>query len=170
MALFDYTGQLRSGELFQGTLEAKSREHADAMLTDMGVRVTALRPAERTAYVAPLSLDDMLLFNEQLAALTKSSVPLEEGLRNLAADVGSRKLKRLLRDLAEALAGGMPLEQAIQLHQARFPAQYAEVVRAGLETGNLAGTLYGVATHLRRHSPRDPPRPGATHLDPARPT
>jgi type IV pilus assembly protein PilC len=152
VSLFDYTGQLQSGQMFQGTLEADSHGHAEAMLADMGVRVTSLRPAQRTAYVAPLSLEDMLFFNEQLAALAKAAVPLEQGLRHLAADVGSRKLKRLLLDLAEELAAGTPLEQALEKHRRRFPTRYADVVRAGLQTGDLGGTLYGLTAHLRLKS------------------
>jgi len=150
--LFDYSGQLASGALFQGTLEAVGQTEAEALLARMGVRVLTLRPAQRAAYVAPLSLADLTFFNEQLGALTKAGLPLEQGLRQLAADVGSRKLKRLLLDLANDLAAGMALPEAIERQRRRFPPQYAEVVEAGLKTGDLSGTLYGVTTHLRLKS------------------
>lgn len=149
MPLFDYTGQLQSGSAFQGTLEADSQPHADAMLADMGVRVISLRPAKRAGYVTPLSLDDFLFFNEQVAAMTKAGVPLQEGLRQLAADVGSRKLKRLLLELADDLAAGTPLEAALEKAKSRFPTQYAGIVQAGVASGDLGGTLYGLAAHLR---------------------
>ena len=152
MPLFDYTGQLQSGWAFHGTLEAQSREHAEAMLVDMGVRVTSLRPARRMAYVAPLSLDDFLFFNEQMAALVNAELPLEEGLRQLAADVGSRKLKRLAIDLADDLKAGTPLEEALARQQRRFPTQYAGVVQAGLKTGDLGGVLQGLTVHLQLKS------------------
>jgi len=152
MPLFDYTGQLPSGAAFQGTIEADAQEAAQATLARMGVRVLTLRAAKRTALVTPLSLDEFTFFNEQLAAMTKAAIPLEEGLRQLAADVGSRKLKRLLLDLAGELASGTPLEQALERHRRRFPPQYAGVVGAGLKTGDLGGTLYGLTTHLRLQS------------------
>lgn len=152
MPLFDYTGQLESGATFQGTLEAESQEHADATLAVMGVRVGSLRQVKRTSYVAPLSLDDFLFFNEQIAAMTRAGVPLQDGLRQLGADVGSGKLKRLLTELADDLATGTQLEQALAKLQSRFPTQYAGVVRAGLESGDLGGTLYGLSTHLRLKS------------------
>ncbi|MBU0618083.1 MAG: type II secretion system F family protein [Planctomycetes bacterium] len=152
MPLFDYTGQLQSGATFQGTLEAESQQHADATLADMGVRVRSLRPVKRMSYVAPLSLDDFLFFNEQIAAMTNAGVPLQDGLRQLGADVGSGKLKRLLLELADDLAAGTRLEQALVKLQSRFPTQYAGVVRAGLESGDLGGTLYGLSTHLRLKS------------------
>jgi|GEM_PF-159135 len=152
MSLFDYTGQLQTGSAFQGTLEAESQDHAEATLADMGVRVTSLRLAQRSGFVAPLSLDDVMFFNDQLAAITKAGVPLEQGLRQLAADTGSRKLKRLLSDLVDELSAGTPLEKALEKHRRRFPENYPGVVQAGLQTGDLSGTLYAVAAHLRLKS------------------
>lgn len=152
MPLFDYTGQLPSGGQFHGTLEAESHEQAQETLDKLGVRVISLRTAKRNAYVAPLSLDEFTFFNEQLEAMTKAGIPLEEGLRQLASDVGSRKLKRLLLDLAEDLASGTELQAALDKHKRRFPPQYADVVGAGIQTGDLAGTLYGLTTHLRLKS------------------
>jgi type II secretory pathway component PulF len=152
LPLFDYTGQLLSGATFQGTLEADSHQHADATLAEMGVRVRSLRPTRRASYVSPLSLEDFLFFNEQVAAMAEAGVPLPEGLRQLAGDVGAGKLRRVLLELADELATGTPLEQALAKLQARFPTQYPGVVQAGLESGNLGGTLYGLSAHLRLKS------------------
>ncbi len=152
MPLFDYTGQLESGAAFQGTLEAPSREAAEKLLHEMHVRVTALRAARRLAYVAPLSLDDFLFLNEQIAAMAQAGVPFERGLRELAADVGSRKLKRLLLDLADDLEAGTSIDDALERQKRRFPTNYAEVVRAGLQTGDLGGALYGLTAQLRLKS------------------
>jgi type II secretory pathway component PulF len=152
MPLFDYTGQLQSGREFTGTLEADSQHHAEATLNDMGVRVLALRPTLHPAFVAPLSLEEMTFFNEQLMAMSAAGIPLERGLSELAADVGSRKLKRLLSDLAVDLRAGTPLPQALEKQKHRFPPQYGDVIKAGLATGDLGGALYGIARHLRLKS------------------
>lgn len=149
MQLYDYVGQLESGASFQGTLEASSEAEAHETLRRMGVRATTLRAARGTAFVAPLSLDDFQFLNEQIASLTRSGVPLEEGLRQAAADVGSKKLKRLLLDLADDLTRGTPLPKAIESLEKRFPTHYATVVQAGIRSGDLGGTLYGLSSHLR---------------------
>jgi len=149
MPLFDYTGQLESGAAFQGTLEANSHERAQRTLDEMGVRVVELRPARRAAYVTPLSLDDFRFLNEQVAALTQGGAPLEEGLRRLASDVGSSKLKRALLELADELMRGVPLEAAVKAIEQRFPASYAGVVRAGLTAGDLPAALYALSAQLR---------------------
>lgn len=147
--LFDYSGQVSSGALFQGTLEADDAESARALLERFGVRVTTIQHANRPAFVAPLSLAEFTFFNEQLAAMTRAGLPLEEGLRRLAADAGSRKLKRLALDLAHDLAAGQSLPHTLERQARRFPTDYAGVVRAGLQTGDLSGVLYGLAAHLR---------------------
>ncbi len=149
MPLFDYAGQLESGRVFRGTLEADSHDRARATLTDMGVRVTDLRPTGQLAFVAPLSLTDFQYLNEQIAMMTEAGVPLEQGLRQLAADVARGRLKRVLLDLANTLAGGASLEEAIQRMGARFPAHYAGAVQAGARTGDLGATLYALAAELR---------------------
>ncbi|MBL8879576.1 MAG: type II secretion system F family protein [Phycisphaerales bacterium] len=152
MPLFDYTGQLQNGAAFDGTLNAESHERAEAILAEMGLRVISLRAANRRAFVAPLSIDDMLFLNDNIAAMTRGGLPLDEGLRKLAAETGSSRLKRLLLDVAEDLSRGQPLEQSIARHAARFPTDYAGVVAAGLRTGDLGGSLHALGTHLRLRS------------------
>ncbi|MCG3128529.1 MAG: Type II secretion system protein F [Phycisphaerae bacterium] len=152
MPLFDYSGQLASGALIEGTIESNDHAQAGVTLQGMGVRTASVRAAKCAAFVAPLSLADLTFFNEQLASLTRAGLPLEPGLRQLASDVGSRKLKRLLLDLADDLRNGVELSQALERQQRRFPPQYASVVRAGLATGDLSGTLYGLTTHVRLKS------------------
>ncbi|MFN0135346.1 MAG: type II secretion system F family protein, partial [Phycisphaerae bacterium] len=149
MPLFDYSGQLQSGQNFQGTLEADSQHHADAVLTDMGVRVLTLRPAKRFGYVAPLSLDDFRYMNDQIATITSAGVPLEPGLRAMASETGSRRLKATLTELADSLAAGVSLDDALRRQESRFPASYAGTIAAGIRSGDLGGTLYAVSSHLR---------------------
>lgn len=149
MPLFDYTGQLQSGQNFQGTLEAESRHHAEAVLSDMGVRVLTLRPAKRFGYVAPLSLDDFRYMNEQIATLTTAGLPLEPGLRAMASESGSRRLKSTLLELADLLAAGISLDEALKRQESRYPSAYAGTIRAGIRSGDLGGTLYAVSSHLR---------------------
>lgn len=152
MPLFDYAGQLQNGTTLDGTLRAESSARAEEILAGMGVRVTALRAANRRSFVAPLSVDDMVFLNDNIAAMARSGLPLDEGLRKLAAECGSSRLKRLILDVAEDLASGQPLEQSVARHARRFPTEYAGVIAAGIRTGDLGGSLYALSTQLRLRS------------------
>lgn len=152
MGQFDYEGQLESGQSLSGTVTAEDQAAAEKALLDHGVRVFGIRPARSMPTVAPLSIDEFQYLNEQLATLAAARTPLHEGLRSVAADAGSMRLRRALLDLASDLESGAPLDQAIDRMERRFPRAYAPVVRAGLQTGDLSGTLYSLAAHLRLRS------------------
>lgn len=150
MPHFDYEGRFSAGGGLTGTIEANSPAEATATLERLGVQVHTVRPTRGAAYFMPLTLDEFTFFNEQLSVLTRAGVPLDEGLRQLAQDVGSRRLRRLFVDLADELHAGTSLETALEKHRRRFPPGYGAVVSAGVQTGDVSGVLYSVIAASRR--------------------
>lgn len=152
MPLFDYTGQLQDGTPLEGRLLADSPRQLEEKLERIGVRVLSLHEAKQSPFVAPLSTDEMVFLNDNLAALARAGLPLDEGLRRLAADTPSSRLKRLILDIVDDLTRGVPLEQAVARQSRRFPTDYTGIVAAGLRTGDLAGALQALSTQLRMRS------------------
>lgn len=149
MQPYEYSGQLRGGSAIAGTLEAASNAEARKQLEEMGVSVTSVNDAARMPPRRPLSADDFQFFNEQLASLASTRLALEPGLRMMAREVRSGRLRRLCAQLADEVAGGDSLPGAIARHGKAFPPLYAEIVQAGMESGRLGATLYNLNTHLR---------------------
>lgn len=146
---FEYTAQCKSGAAISGSLEAEDGEAAAKSLQVMGLCNIALRPADRPPLRRALSHDDFVFFNEQLASLADAGMCLDEGLRQLGRDTHSRRLRRVLEAVADDVRGGRPLDQAIKRHSPQLPALYSSVVRAGIQTGRLSGTLLNLSHHLR---------------------
>ena len=96
-----------------------------------------------------LSLDQLIALNDEIAALVRVGVPLEEGLV-LAGREMSGPSGRLAQWVAERLQRGEPLEQILAERPEAFPPLYRSVVQAGLKSGRLAAALEGVATSARR--------------------
>ena len=96
-----------------------------------------------------LSLDELLALNDEIAALVRAGVPLESGLLDLGRDLPGR-LGRLATRLAESMAQGQTLDQAIAARQAEFPRLYLAIVAAGRRSGRLAVALEGLTTAARR--------------------
>jgi type II secretory pathway component PulF len=149
MAVYEYVGQCAGGTAISGQLEAEDSSRAAALLGEMGVDVRELREAAAPPARRPLSHVDVEFFNQQLAALARSGMPLAEGLRQLAVDAASRPLRETIRAVAEAVQGGASLPDAIKAHESRFPPLYAEVLRAGVEAGQLAPILVSLNRHVR---------------------
>ncbi len=102
-----------------------------------------------SASIPPVSLDQLIALNEEIAALVRVGVPLEQGLRQLAADMPGRAGK-VAALLAERLQRGEPLPQILAQHPAVFPPVYRAMVDAGLRSGRLAGALEAVTGSARR--------------------
>jgi general secretion pathway protein F len=93
-------------------------------------------------------LDDLIALSDEVAALVRAGVPLDQGLRMLARDLPTR-LGRLAERLGERLESGDALAAALE-STADFPPAYRAVAVAGLKSGRLASALEGIATTARR--------------------
>lgn len=98
-----------------------------------------------------MNLDEFSFFNQQLAGMLNSGVPLEGALRQLCSSMRDGGLKAELETLASDLANGVPLGDA--LPRRRLPQLYIEVVQIGAKANNLPATLLLLADYYRkRHS------------------
>lgn len=90
----------------------------------------------------PVSIEQLIALNREIAALAEAGMPLEQGLvrasRNLSgssSDLASRLAKRMHE--------GSDLGQAIDQEAGALPKSYRVLVHAGLRSGNLASALQG---------------------------
>jgi type II secretory pathway component PulF len=88
-----------------------------------------------------LTTDEAAELAEQLAQLADTGLPLDEGLRALADELGRGRLSRVLREMARQLEAGTALPDVIRSQGRRFPAHIRGLILAGLSTGNLADVL-----------------------------
>lgn len=148
MALFEYNALTDSSRLMRGTIEAADAEQAQKMLAGMNLTVQDLSKVQPQSAPKAVGLQEFLLFNQQLASVTKASIPLEKGLRNLAADAQDPTMQKLLTDIARELEAGVPIEQAIEKRQRYFPPLYGMLLTAGIRTGRLSEMLTCLNRHL----------------------
>ena len=96
--------------------------------------------------MASITLNDLVVLNEELVALTRAGVSLEQGLGELGKDFPG-ELGRLAQRLAKRLAEGADLTQAFREETHDFPPAYQAVIVAGLKTGKLPAALENLS-HL----------------------
>ena len=148
MALFAYQSVTESGRLMTGTVEASGPEQAEQMLVEMRLHVNAIEKVKDRPPQTAVGRNEFLLFNQQLASLTQAGIPLERGLRELAADAGSGKMSRLINEITDELERGVPLDEAVEKRKSHFPPLYSQILKAGLETGRLSEMLTSLNRHL----------------------
>lgn len=149
MPCFEYEGLTPGGTAIRGQLEAADHDQAARDLALMQIEVRDLQQTAKPLSPARLSADDLIFFNEQLASLAQAGIALDEGLAQLARDLESSNLKRWINDLVLDLRRGIPLEQAVAARQQGLPVLYSQVIRAGVDSGELPATLLNLNQHLR---------------------
>ncbi len=90
---------------------------------------------------ARLSGPDAAELSSQIASLTRTGLPLAQGLAALGAELPRGGLRRSIDDLAAALARGMPLEEAVKTRESSMPPHLRGLLLAGLRSGELGDLL-----------------------------
>ena len=148
MARFQYQGLTDGGRLLRGDIEAASAEQAHQILVKMNVEVQSLQEAPAPLPRARIGRAELILFNQQLASIAKAGVPLDRGLREVAADMQKPALRRLAIQLADDLHAGASVEEAFARCQGSLPPLYGHIIKAGLQSGRLGEMLVSLNRHL----------------------
>ena len=94
-------------------------------------------PSSSPAGHRPISLDELIALNAEIAALARAGIPLERGLGSLRGGSGGVLIERLRQRLEQGAS--LPDVFAAESHQ--IPRAYHAVIEAGLRTGRLPEAL-----------------------------
>lgn len=94
------------------------------------------------------SLDEIAAFNDEILMLSRAGIPLEPGLRRLAAD-GNKRGNKLAERIATRLESGQSLAESVREERGGFPRLYATLVETGLRTGRLPVALEAISEFSR---------------------
>ncbi|MDG3004023.1 type II secretion system F family protein [Paludisphaera mucosa] len=98
--------------------------------------------------VRPVSVEELVALNEEIAALVRAGSPLEAGLGRSGAELPGN-LGRIAATLSERMKRGESLVEALDAEKATIPPLYRAVVEAGARTGNVSAALEGMTRYLR---------------------
>lgn len=94
-----------------------------------------------------ISDGDFVIFNQQLASLTKSGLPLSKSLRSLSREVRAHRFKEGIERVRSDVEAGVPLSEAVRKRADVFPELYSRIIAAGEESDNLPEVLSQLAKY-----------------------
>ena len=103
----------------------------------------------RRSASGPLSAEELITLNEEIAAMARAGLPLDQGLRVLAHEMGRSRLRTLTQNLADDLRAGHSLPDALQRQKGSFPSYYAALLSAGIRCGRLGDVLKTLTVYAR---------------------
>jgi general secretion pathway protein F len=98
-----------------------------------------------------ITIEQLIALNDEIAALVRSGIPLERGLRMAGRDFRGR-LGRIARALSARLSRGETLVEALEGEKQAVPPLYRAVVEAGVRAGRLPVALEGMSRYVRGYS------------------
>ena len=159
MPQYVYAARDRSGTLQSGHVDAMDEDEVVSILHNRGLIVTALscqdlQPARVMRSAAGrrihrrVTIDDQMLFCQQLAAMLEAGIPLLRGLEVLSAQVESELLLQAITHMRQDVEAGRTFREAIAKHPHVFNQFWVNVVETGEASGHLAQSLNQLARYL----------------------
>lgn len=158
MAVFVYIARDVSGQKVEGRVAAAT---AQAVLTELQsrqlapVRVQEVRDramAGGRGMQRRVSMRQLATAYRQLADLLRAGVPLMRGLRLLSRSKSNPRLAKVMSAVADAVADGARLADAMETHNDVFPPIQIAMIRAGERGGFLEPVLNRLGTFLEQQA------------------
>ncbi len=151
MAVFEYKAIDMDASDLGGTIVADSPRQARDILRDRGLTVTEVRNMQTAGKAnfagrsrARRGRGETITFIRDLSTLIKAGIPLLPALNTLSAQ-HSRHFKAVVQDLADQVAAGLSLADAMNRHSGYFDELCVSIVRVGENTGHLDESLKKLA-------------------------
>jgi general secretion pathway protein F len=156
MPTFRYRAYSAAGDLVEGEIAANAKDEAEEALWERGLTPFETREVGRGAFANPInrprppSLSELASFTREFATLEKADIPLDHGLRILAAQSAKPRLRDLAEEILGRVVNGTALSEALAGRSDVFSPDYVNVVRAGETIGDVGQALSDLADMLER--------------------
>jgi type II secretory pathway component PulF len=117
-----------------------------------GRLTTVLLTGPKRARPAGVSAEDFARFNELLGSAVRRGVPMTDGIKGLARELGTGRFQTALANVEQSLARGVPLREAFAPESSGFPALYGWMMEAGAASGRLSTILLALSRNIRTES------------------
>ena len=96
-----------------------------------------------------VSTKDLLIFNQELAALLRAGLPLLQAVELMLERMRPGTFRTVLADVRERIKSGEELSEAFEAHGELFPRLYPATLKAGEKSGELEGVLRRFIRYLK---------------------
>jgi type IV pilus assembly protein PilC len=152
MPAYQYKSIDKVGRATRGTLDAANEVDLELRLRRMGqdlITCRQLAAAGAAGSRGKISRRDLIAFCYDMEQITRSGIPIIDGLRDLRDSVETARLREVLTAMLEDMEGGRLLSQCLAAHPSVFGAVFVSLVKAGEQTGRLTEVFENLGSALR---------------------
>jgi len=151
MALYSYKAIDGRGKSLMGQIEAINLIDLELRLQRMGLDLIVGGPASRRSsmFKGAIGRPELINFCFHLDQLTSAGVAILEALTDLRDSVENPRFREVISGLIESIQGGQNLSSAMADYKEVFPKVFANLIRAGEETGRMSQVLKSLGENLK---------------------
>lgn len=153
MPVFKYRAIDKTGRTARGALDAMNEIDLELRLRRMGLDLITFSEVRKSAgglgTGSKVTKRDLISFCFDMQQMTRSGIPLLDGLRDLRDSIESQQFRGVLTTLIEDMEGGSILSQAVARHPRVFDNVFVSLIRAGEQSGKLTEVFESLAATLR---------------------
>ncbi|MCE9639880.1 MAG: type II secretion system F family protein [Betaproteobacteria bacterium] len=153
MPSFQYKAVDKTGSPARGALDAANEVDLELRLRRMGLDLITFREIEKSASGfgagGKITRRDLITFCFDMEQITRSGIPLMEGIRDLRDSIENPRFREVLATLNEDMEGGRILSQAMSQHPYVFDNVFVSLIRAGEQAGRLTDVFANLGTTLK---------------------
>lgn len=157
MAHYKYQARSKEGEVYEREVEVPDRLAIYGMIKNEGGTVVKIE--EEKKFLPKASLKSLLggvktqekiNFAKNLGSMISAGLSITRALEVMNKQAKRKALKNLLTELAEDVKKGLSLSEALGKHPKVFSALFTSMVKAGEESGSVAGSLHIVSDQMEK--------------------
>ncbi len=152
MPLFQYKAIDSSGKYVRGSLDAGNIADLEARLEKMKLDLVTCKPKQPGADIFgrhKITRRDLINFSFHLEQLTRSGVPILDGLIDLRDGEENPGFKDVISSVIEAIEGGSSFSQALAMYPKVFDDVFINLIRVGERSGQMATVLSDITETLK---------------------
>lgn len=152
MPQFSYSAVDNNGKIVKGNLQAVNILDIESRLEKQGQDLISCKEAKAYAFTLlrkKLTRQDIIDMIFQLEQLTKSGVPLVDGIKDLRDSAPPGYYQEVLTGVVEGIEGGKTFSEALGQYPNDFDTVFISLIAIGEESGELPKILKDLGETLR---------------------
>ena len=140
MALFHYKSIDSRGRFHKGKLDAANEPDLQSRLSRMGmelIKCKSVKDKKQITTRANIRRIDLINFCFHMEQLTRSGVPIIDGLADLRDSVEQASFRAVIAQVLGDIESGKSLSEALSVHSAVFDEVFVNLIAAGEVSGQL---------------------------------
>ncbi|HTT40190.1 MAG TPA: type II secretion system F family protein [Burkholderiales bacterium] len=152
MPAYQYKAIDKLGRPARGKLDAINEADLELRLKRMGldlITFRALRSSRVLVTTGTINRRDLITLCFDLEQISRSGIPLLEGLRDLREATENPRFREILSSVLEDIEGGKMLSQGLAGFPAVFSPVFVSLVKAGEQSGRLTEVFESLGNALK---------------------